>query len=332
MSILAAVDPAISTYGLLVGLFAAASAVAVAWLFGILRNAKLKLEPRIPPDRPMAPLVGATFAALVVWLVLGPWLLGTRAVSETGSTPTTVPVSLFGSDRQLILVSAIVPTAAFIVLLVGDALVRPRVRQRLGFNAERLPKGFGIGITGMLIAMPLIYGSMIAAEWVYQQVGYYHPPAHDLLRTMDQTPDRLVRNLAIVVAVVVAPLWEELLFRGHIQTLLREGFARIRETASDGDAGIAPARSGTTLEYFANAPALVPGVKPRAADSWLAILLTSAIFASIHQPWTAPPIFVLSLCFGFAYERTGNLWVPVAMHASFNGLMTAYFLVSASQL
>ena len=39
---------------------------------------------------------------------------------------------------------------------------------------------------------------------------------------MGETPDPLVKYLAIVAAVVVAPLWEELLFRGHIQTLIRE--------------------------------------------------------------------------------------------------------------
>ena len=53
------------------------------------------------------------------------------------------------------------------------------------------------------------------------------------------------------------------------------------------------------------------------------------MFAGVHQPWTLPPIFVLSVCLGLAYERTGNLWVPVVMHAAFNGLMTAFFLSQA---
>ena len=41
----------------------------------------------------------------------------------------------------------------------------------------------------------------------------------------------------------------------------------------------------------------------------------------MHEHWSIRiPIFALSLCFGYMYERTGNLWVPMFMHAMFNGL------------
>jgi membrane protease YdiL (CAAX protease family) len=59
-------------------------------------------------------------------------------------------------------------------------------------------------------------------------------------------------------------------------------------------------------------------------------LLTAALFAGVHPLWTVPPIFCLAVCLGFAYERTGNLWVPVVMHSTFNGLMTAYFLLGVA--
>ena len=39
-----------------------------------------------------------------------------------------------------------------------------------------------------------------------------------------------------------------------------------------------------------------------------------------HGIWSIwLPIFTLSLCLGYMYERTGNLWVTVLMHAMFNG-------------
>lgn len=60
--------------------------------------------------------------------------------------------------------------------------------------------------------------------------------------------------------------------------------------------------------------------------SWVAIGLTSVVFASVHPLWTAPIIFVLSLCLGYTYERTGNLWATITMHALFNGVSTAVFL------
>jgi membrane protease YdiL (CAAX protease family) len=67
---------------------------------------------------------------------------------------------------------------------------------------------------------------------------------------------------------------------------------------------------------------------PRAAtrEAWIAIVLTSLAFAIVHDLWTWPPIFVLSLGLGWVYERTRNLWVPTVIHALFNGLSTAIYL------
>jgi membrane protease YdiL (CAAX protease family) len=35
---------------------------------------------------------------------------------------------------------------------------------------------------------------------------------------------------------------------------------------------------------------------------------------------------VLSLCLGYAYERTGNLWAVMTMHAMFNTTSTVLYL------
>ena len=61
---------------------------------------------------------------------------------------------------------------------------------------------------------------------------------------------------------------------------------------------------------------------------WPAVILTSVIFAAVHNPWPIKlPIFVLSLGLGYAYERTGNLWLPICMHAMFNGMQFALFTI-----
>jgi hypothetical protein len=65
---------------------------------------------------------------------------------------------------------------------------------------------------------------------------------------------------------------------------------------------------------------------PPAWATWAAILVTSVIFAVVHPAWTAPAIFLLSLCLGYAYERTGNLWVPILIHAAFNTTSTLLYL------
>ena len=52
---------------------------------------------------------------------------------------------------------------------------------------------------------------------------------------------------------------------------------------------------------------------------WLAIVITSVLFALVHGAlWMMPPIFFLSLCLGYVYERTANLWAPITVHLMFN--------------
>ncbi len=80
----------------------------------------------------------------------------------------------------------------------------------------------------------------------------------------------------------MAPLLEEVMYRGLVQQVLRQ-----------------------------------LGVRP-----WPAIVLTSAAFAAMHWSIASPhalvPLFVLSLGFGWAYERSGRLLAPFVMHALFN--------------
>ena len=55
---------------------------------------------------------------------------------------------------------------------------------------------------------------------------------------------------------------------------------------------------------------------------WTAIIITSAAFSAMHigsaAVYALPGLFVLSLGFGWARERTGRLAAPIVMHAAFN--------------
>ena len=69
-----------------------------------------------------------------------------------------------------------------------------------------------------------------------------------------------------------------------------------------------------------------PAAPDAAWQRWAAVVVTSALFALVHAAWSAPPIFILSVGLGYAYERTGNLWVPITMHLLFNAIQTLFFL------
>ena len=64
--------------------------------------------------------------------------------------------------------------------------------------------------------------------------------------------------------------------------------------------------------------------------AWLAVAVTSVMFALVHPLWTAPIIFFLAMILGYVYERTGNLWAVILLHATFNSINTAFYLAGAA--
>ena len=143
---------------------------------------------------------------------------------------------------------------------------------------------------GALFAIAATFCASAITQVLWTAIGYSHESAHELLQLMqrvEQSPAILV--LAILNAAVLAPVFEELMFRGHLQTAIAS---------------------------------LTPGWR------WPAILITSACFALLHTPWMMPPIFVLSVVIGYLFERTGRLWVAIATHVAFNATSTALFLAT----
>jgi len=128
----------------------------------------------------------------------------------------------------------------------------------------------------------------------------------------------LTATLGFTIAVVspardiaMLLLWstsEEIVFRGGVQTLLAWMLAR----------AALPAR-------FRH--------RGRAVIS-MANLLTSLLFCAAHllykPAWVVLGLFPVSLLLGASLERSGRLWVPVALHAYFNlSLYAASALASA---
>lgn len=237
------------------------------------------------PVGPLAIIMGIGFGA---W-VLTAALYVTVAKRGPGGRPTTQSVEL--SPKETVLVGTAGPVIAFVVMLGANAMLRPGGIGRMGFGPSKLPRGVALGLLGILVVMPVMNWLSIGVVWLYERLRYEHPMKHDLLQILAQREEPpWMKVLIVFTAVVVAPVFEELFFRGHVQTLARRVFTATTRT---------------------------PG------RVWGAILVTSVAFAIVHAPWTWPMIFVLSICLGYAYERTGNLWVPVVLHALFNGISTA---------
>lgn len=68
---------------------------------------------------------------------------------------------------------------------------------------------------------------------------------------------------------------------------------------------------------------LIQGGLRRSLPAWQAIMIGAAIFAIVHPPASMLPVFVLGLCTGWAYEKSGALLAPMLVHASYNAAMLA---------
>ena len=105
---------------------------------------------------------------------------------------------------------------------------------------------------------------------------------HQQLEMITEYPQLPLRIMIVFVAVVIAPLLEELLFRGFIQTTIRS-FFNIRNSG------------------------------------WPAIAASSVFFAIMHEdPGHWPALFVLGVCLGYSYEKSGSLFRPIFIHLFFN--------------
>jgi membrane protease YdiL (CAAX protease family) len=137
------------------------------------------------------------------------------------------------------------------------------------------------GLVGGAVILLLVYPLILIVNSLMETALEHlgkSPPPHEMLEILTSNPPPWLRFADIVAAGFAAPIAEELFFRGLLQTLLRY-----------------------TLKH-----------------PWPAIILAAAAFSLLHAWWTWPQIFVLGLCLGFVYERTGNLWMTIAMHSLFN--------------
>lgn len=101
----------------------------------------------------------------------------------------------------------------------------------------------------------------------------------------------ILRILMVLFAAGLTPIFEELVFRGLLQTYLRQ-----------------------TLGY----------------SPWQSIFIVSGIFAILHPIMHFPGIFLLSAAMGYVYERNGSLMRSMLIHCFFNGSQIAMALLIQS--
>lgn len=227
--------------------------------------------------------VGWMAGGMALWLI---WQLAGAAAAQ--NLPAPMPgepaQSLERATRVMLPAYAVGVGAAGLIF----AALRPRL-VRAGFRIRPLDPLVGVGL--LLVVYPFVYvvGDLsVRAATALARAGWMAPPdgpAHETLRMLvDEGTFSPVWWTTTLMVVFAAPLLEELIHRGFLQTAFGHATGR----------------------------------------PWAGIVLSSVVFALIHMGaapvYALPGLFALSLGLGWAFERTRRLAVPVAMHGAFNAL------------
>jgi len=221
------------------------------------------VEPRKTFGIPEASLA----AGLVLWFLL---------ISVTASLRRS-PIQL--SDRDLVLnflltLIIIFSVAAFLKLRGID------IDSLGGFSRTSLKRTLSTAVVLLLAATPLI----LLAEALTQNAFGSGSSRQGIVDLFNSSRTIGQRVGIIVLAVVVAPISEEFIFRFFLYGVVRRYF------------GIAIGLVFNSLLFAA---------------------------AHTHLP-SAAPLFVLGGCFTLAYEWSGSILVSMAMHSLFNSVQLIF--------
>jgi membrane protease YdiL (CAAX protease family) len=267
--------------------------------------------------------------------------------SSQGADPQAAPaheaVDTNASDVLYGLL-AMIASQAFItslVLIITVVASQPTFGDLgLPTTVRGLASDIKVGVVAFLAAIVPVHGLQVIMLVLFGLQN--EPPSHPLVEMIaPEGPDVTLFLVASFMAVVMAPLSEEVFFRLIFQGWLEKREAR-RLTAhppiADADVILSPnslAPDSFDVGPIVDEPALpVPTIE--ATESlppelptggfaglpygWFPILISSLLFAAAHFGHGVDPfaIFVLALILGYVYQRTHRIVPCIVTHMLFN--------------
>jgi membrane protease YdiL (CAAX protease family) len=221
------------------------------------RDDNLALESIIPP---------VLVFLMTIVVVAGAWGTPPQETDLAESAVTTTLAQVAG---------------ALTCLAVAHRAFRGGVRRFL-WSPGQIRPDITWGLVGLLISVPMCWGTAQLSVRVLQFFSpEYSIPLHTVLQMLaDEDPPAWLIAWLWVGASIVAPVAEEVFFRGIIQTAL------VRWTRRRG----------------------------------LAVFITAVMFGAAHasQPHAIVPLAILGGILGLLYEFRGALIAPITLHVLFN--------------
>lgn len=262
-------------------LLAVGIVVLAAWGFRRLARPR-KLLLRSVPGRP-----NRLTAAHVTAVLLGYFIMQAAAIWMLTRVAGLPIEEVHRSAASFGAMLAVQAAWIAVLLLVAHVTFRHGVGNGLGLTWRHWLWDSLRGLVGMLGAWPVCIALAALTTWLW-------PPSHehDVLQALaDPAAGMPAKVLAVIAAVVGAPLVEELMYRGILQSALRK-------------------------------------VLPPWPAILLASALFALSHGDLWQ--TMPALFALAIALGYNYERCGRLWPSILMHALFNAVSVTMTLLQAA--
>ena len=196
-----------------------------------------------------------------------------------------------GADDEKGALRIVIQSISFHLIGLGIvilSLLRRRVtwRDAFGLEPRAILRDVGKGVMFYLAALPFIVFYTFLYQTVLRGAGYKIVMQEVALVVADEQ-SFWMRMYLMGLAVVLAPLFEEILFRGIGLPLIAQKW------------GVAPAVVAGSLFFAA---------------------------IHFHLP-SMMPLFVIAVAFSLAYIHSGSIVVPIVMHGLFNGVNVAMLMM-----
>ena len=229
----------------------------------------------------------AVVAGLLVLLLCG-GLFGPEAVAAGAKAKAVESAS--ATEQLTSVASSVLMDFTVVALIIGflRVLRDQDPAELFGLRKMAVGRAFVRAAVWLVPAMVAVLMVSAAGAWLLRDVWPDAGP-QSAVQMLEKSQSVVVRVALTIMAVIVAPLSEEILFRGFLFGVLK----RYTDT------------------YFA---ALVSSLLFASVHMHVGFFL---------------PLFALGIIFSAAYEATGCLLVSIFMHAMFNGAQEIMMLFGA---
>ena len=191
----------------------------------------------------------------------------------------------------------IVPTELFVRvgILIGFIVFFRRrhvaIETAVGLRNIAPQHAVAWGTVFTFASLPPVGITFAASDALCRMLGW-HQSEQAIIDMFTMTDSSMLLGLLVIFAVIIAPIFEEVIFRGFAYPALKQRFGTWRA---------------------------------------LVLVSAVFALSHVHVP-SIVPLFVLAIGLGLAYEWTGSLLAPITMHALFNTIMVARLMLLRSQL